>query len=212
MKFYNFLQEFPEYKTSLGLPFDYEIDPKEIKFAREKYEQYLDYVSTSDPTADEQTVKTLRDFYATLNDEFIIRMFTINFFNLSYTEENETIDHIFGIFMRMRQKYGYVTFFQGALAYPETYIAKEIDFIKDGERMSELIPHRISKLDAFPKDVDTDVVLLGYMNLNALHCTIFIGKEQVEEELIQLIGNAMLDEWKKYFMFMKNKKKNMFDM
>lgn len=208
MNFYNFIQEFPEYKNTLALPIDYEIDPKEIRFVRERYEQYLDYISKEDTTGESE--KILRPFYATMNDEFVVRMFTINFFNLSYMESNETIDFIFQTFARMRKEYGTVTFFQGALPYPDNYNVREEDLIKDGEKMSELLPSRISKIDTFPKDAEISVVMLGYLNTNALHCTIFVSKDQIEENLLKVMSEAIQDEWKKYFMFGKNKKRSIF--
>lgn len=210
MNFYNFTEEYPEYKKSLALPIEYEIDPSEIKFVRERYEQYLDFISQEDTTGD--TEKILRSFYSTMNDEFVVRMFTINFFNLSYMESNETIDFIFQTFARMRKEYGTVTFFQGALPYPENYPIKEDDLVKDGEKMSQLIPTRIHKIDAFPKDAEVAVVMLGYLNSNALHCTIFVSKDSLDESILRLISEAIQDEWKKYFMFSKNKKRSIFEI
>lgn len=209
MNFYNFIKEYPAYKTSLSLPIEYEIDPKEIQFVRERYEQYLEFTTKEDSTG--EVGKLLYPFYKEMNDAFVIRMFTINFFNLSYMEPNETIDFVFQTFARMRKEYGTVTFFQGALPYPENYNVREEDLEKDGDKMSSVIPMRLQKIDAFPKDAEISVVMLGYLNVKAIHCTIFISKDSLDEKILQLSAEAIQDEWKKYFLFTKNKKRSLFD-
>lgn len=203
MNFYKFIQEFPNFRATLALPIAYDIDEKEIKFAREKYEEYLNAIPQ-----EEQDI--LRPFYATTNNEFVIRMFTINFFNLSYMDNNDIIDSMYHTFIRMRKEYGSVTFFQGALPYPDQYVIKEEDLTKDGKKMSEIIPMRISKIDEFPKDAKVAVLMLGYINVNVLHCTVFISKDSISESLLKKIGESIQDEWKKYFLFSKNKKRSLF--
>lgn len=204
MNFYRFTKDFPNFKTSLAEPLPYEVDEKELKFVREKYEQYLDAVPPH-----EQDI--LRPFYAEMNDAFVVRMFTINFFNMSYMEQNDTLDTMFQTFARMRKEYGVVTFFQGALPYPEKFEVKEQDLAKDGARMSEIVPKRISQIDAFPKDAEVAVIMLGYLNTNALHCTVFISKETLDEKLLTAMGECIQDEWKKYFLFSKGKKRSIFE-
>jgi len=204
MNFYRFIKDFPDFKTTLAKPIAYDVDEKEIKFARERYEEYLNVVSKEDQDV-------LRPFYAEMNDAFVIRMFTINFFNLSCMEDNDTIDSMYHTFIRMRKEYGAVTFFQGALAYPETFEVKETDLVKDGNRMSELIPKRISQINGFPNDAEVAVLVLGYLNVSALHCTIFISKESLDEKLLVTLADAIQSEWKKYFLFSKNKKRPIID-
>lgn len=209
MIFYEYIKTHPARIKEFHRPFTKTISEDVVKHARSSYEAYMKALGQTGDEGLHQSM-VLEMWYVSIPDEMIARMFTINFFNMSYDEDIEVLDLILEQYDQMTSSLEpeqSLEFVQGPLVYPDPLRERVTPELrdKDAKLVTKFLERRLASMELV-KGKKVFVYCRTYENVDYVIPLILIAPAKYEETELSAIAQAVQDEWVSYILFKRGKK------